>query len=110
MVDSKRINATVLARAGSCRGTAQRIRPELPLLFHRVSLELGAMPAPFVGNPVPVPVPNRPRNAAQQMGSPRLIRSSGCQRHAPIDVPSTGHSWREIAESRGRTNLDTKTH
>jgi hypothetical protein len=59
MVDSKRINATVRARAGSCRGTAQRIRPELPLLFHRVSLELGAMPAPFVGKHSRLRAPTR---------------------------------------------------
>jgi hypothetical protein len=107
MVDSKGINATVSERAGSCRFIAQRITPELPLLFGRVSLELGAMPALFVGKPVPGP--NRPRNIAQQMGSPRPIRASGRQRDAPIDVPSTGHSWREIAESRGRTHRDIKT-
>jgi hypothetical protein len=39
---------------------------------------------------------------------PNSAVQAACE-SAPIDVPATGHSWREIADSRGRTTLGIKT-
>ena len=49
-----------------------------------------------------------PRHLDTQPNSLRAAVQVACE-PAPIDVPATGHSWREIADSRGRTTLDIKT-
>ena len=58
----------------------------------------------------PIPqgrLPRPPRHPAQ-FSSRRAAVQAACE-PAPIDVPATGHSWREIADRRGRTTLDIKT-
>ena len=52
-------------------------------------------------------LPRPPRHPAQ-FSSRRAAVQVACE-PAPIDVPATGHSWREIADLRGRTTLDIKT-
>jgi hypothetical protein len=185
MVTADRIDVTVSGLAGSCRGTARWMTPELRVLFGRVGLVLGALLALFVGNPQSGlnSAPELPPTVWGQLGqflpqganatllhstayfdgaaastaitvltcwamvgsliiviathrrSFQIARGPGgsipqghyldrlnTQRNlfasravhaacepAPIDVPATGHWWRDIAESRGRMNRDVKT-
>jgi hypothetical protein len=50
----------------------------------------------------------RPRRHPAQFSS-RRAAVQAAREPAPIDVSATGHSWREIADSRGRMTLDIKT-
>jgi hypothetical protein len=50
----------------------------------------------------------RPRRHPAQFSSRRAAVQAACE-PAPIGVPVTGHPWRDLAESRGRTTLDIKT-
>jgi hypothetical protein len=52
MVTSERIDVTVSDLADGCRGTARCIAPELPVLFGRIGLVLGALLTLHVGNPL----------------------------------------------------------
>jgi hypothetical protein len=63
---------------------------------------------PHRARPAKAYPPGRLDHLDTQPNSLRAAVQAACE-PAPIDVPATGHSWREIAESRGRTTLDIKT-